>query len=144
MESQNHGINWIARALKVHPVPPPVMEVQQLCILKAKKKKKNFHLTKTGQSDTCCTSSSYEPPVRRWNGVDVVTDAETSSTWNTSCFEGFAPESQSRLLCEGSGEEISVLTFPPSVLHTSPASVFKAVFFERRVDAFMVKSNFLI
>lgn len=41
-------------------------------------KKKNIlnysNLSETGQSGTCCTCSSHQLPVSRWNGVNVVTD----------------------------------------------------------------------
>lgn len=47
-------------------------------------------------------------------------------------------------MCGGTRERISVLAFPPSMLHTSPAPVSKADFNEEWMDVVMVKSNFLV
>lgn len=75
--------------------------------------------------------------------MDVVTDIAPLSHGTQAALTALHLR-QSRLLCGGTREGISVLAFPPSVLHTSPAAVFKAVFNEGKVYVVMVKLNFLV
>lgn len=62
------------KLLKIAHFHPLSWKYNSLKILKAKILN-NFNQTSVRQdSQTCCTCASYQAPVRRWNGVHVVTD----------------------------------------------------------------------